>query len=242
MLASRSVSDVDIMENVASYRRTPRDFHRTRSLLIPLCVSTRVFVGASILLVGGCGGAGKLGSFDSPDTSGSKLAEIFGLARKDGVPNDETRGRRVFCPEIRIHEGTEVARFHAGSPPSNSNLRVQYSIEDIARECSVRDDMLVLKIGVEGKVLLGPAGTPGNFTVPVRVAVVRRGDQSPVVSKLYHAAVTIAAKHTEESFTIISEPITAPFVHEHSEGDYSIKVGIDSASGSEQASSESRRR
>jgi hypothetical protein len=230
------------MDKVAFYRRMPRDFRRARSLLIPLCLSTRVFVGAAILMVGGCGSAGKLGSFDSPDASDSKLAKLLGLAKEEGAPSGETQGRRVFCPEIMILEGTEVARFHAGSPPSNSNLRVQYSIEDMARECSIRDDTLVLKIGIEGKVLLGPAGSPGNFTIPVRIAVVRRSGQSLVVSKLYRAAATIAAKRTEESFTIVSEPISVPFIREHSEEDYSIKVGIDSSGGAERAENESRKR
>lgn len=208
----------------------------------PLGLPSLFFLGAMILLAGGCS-ARKLGTFDAPDTAGSnKLAELLGLSKDPGAATGDVPGRRVSCPEIVILEGTAVARLHAGSPPSSGNLRVQYSIDDTARECSIRDDKLVLKIGIAGKVLLGPVGSPGSFTVPVRVAVVRTSDQSPVVSKLYRAAATIAAKQTEESFTIISEPISVPFVHDHAEEDYSIKVGIDSASEPERAEGEHRRR
>jgi len=208
----------------------------------PIGFVSLALVGASILLAGGCS-AGKRGNFDAPDTAGSsKLAELLGLSKHPAAETGGAQSQQVTCPEIVVLEGTAVARFYAGSPPSSTNLRVQYSIEDTARECSIRDDKLVLKIGIAGKVLLGPAGTPGGFSVPVRVAVVRNSDQSPVVSKLYHAAATITAKRTEESFTIISEPISVPFVHDHAEGDYSIKVGIDSAGGAERAETEHRRR
>jgi hypothetical protein len=208
-----------------------RDPASTASLpLASILVSCRLLVGASFLLVGGCGG-GKLGSFDTPEPAGpsNKLAELFGFAKDRNAPSEGPQSRRISCPEIVVLDGTGVARFHAGSPPSNENLRVQYSIEDTARECSIKDDKLVLKVGISGKVLLGPAGSAGSFSVPVRVAIVRNGDQSAVASKLFRTPATIAARRTEESFTIVSEPIVVPFIHDRADEDYTIKVGIDSA-------------
>jgi hypothetical protein len=231
------------MSKIACRRGAGEELREEQPSTVPPCsirLATLALVGASILLAGGCG-VGKLGNFDAPDTAGSgKLAELLGLSKHPET--GDAQGRRVSCPEIVVLDGTGVARLYAGSPPSSTNLRVQYSIEDTARECSIADDKLVLKIGIAGKVLLGPAGTPGSFSVPVRVAVVRNADQSPVVSKLYHAAATIAARRTEESFTIISEPISLPFIHDRAEADYSIKVGIDSAGGAERAEGEGRRR
>lgn len=203
--------------------------------------SLRLSLFALVLAVGGCG-AGKLGDVEASDSAGSKLAKLLGLSKRQNDPAGDAQGQRITCPDTTILEGTEAARFYAGSPPSNANLRVQYAIEDTARECSHRDDKLVLKVGVAGKVLLGPAGNPGSFSVPVRVAVVRTSDRATVASKLYHAPATITAKRTEESFTVVSEPISVPFVHEHSEDDYSIDVGIDSAGGSERPEGERRKR
>jgi hypothetical protein len=199
----------------------------------------RACFAASLLLTGGCS-AGKLGNFDVPEPSGStsKLGEIFGLGKKDSPAS----GRQLACPEIQVRGGTEVARYYSGSPPSNANLRVQFSVEDMARECSVEGDKLILKVGVAGKVLLGPAGSPGNFSVPVRVAVVRRSEQSAAASKLYRASATIPAKRTEERFTIVSEPISVPLVHENSWQDYIIELGIDSSAGSETTEREVPRR
>jgi hypothetical protein len=236
------MTDEVALKEIAFDRRMPRTsvgYLPSRKLIRATAL---ICLYASISTIGGCGGAGKLGSFDSPETSGSKLAKLLGLSKEEAGSSKDSPGRRVFCPDIMILEGTEVARFYAGSPPSNSNLRYQYSIEDMARECSVRDDQLVLKIGIEGKVLLGPNGSSGNFSVPVRIAILRRGDQSPIASKLYRAATTIAAKQSEESFTIISEPISVPFISDHAEENYTIKVGIDSAAGSEPDESRGRKR
>ncbi len=219
------------MERIAMERR------------LPIGLSSRLLVGLPILLLLGCS-AGKLGNFDTPESSGSgnKLTELLGLGKTDAASQADAQNRGLTCPELRVLDGTEVARFHAGSPPSSTNLRVQYSIEDTARECSTGSDKLVVKVGIAGKVLLGPAGSPGSFTVPVRVAVVRNSDQSTLASKLYRASATITGKRTEESFTIISEPISVPFVHARAEEDYTIKVGIDSANAPERAEGESRRR
>ena len=135
--------------------------------------------------------------------------------------------RHIFCPEVLILEGTAASQAYAGTPPSSANLRYQYALDDTARECTLDGDQLAIKIGVAGKVLLGPAGSPGGFSVPVRMAVLREHDNQPIVSKLYRAAVTVAAGETRADFTIVSEPLRVPFIQDHAEDDYTIKVGID---------------
>ena len=115
------------------------------------------------------------------------------------------------------------------------NLRHQYSLNDTARECTLEGDQLAIKIGVAGKVLLGPAGSPGSFNVPVRMAVLSERNNEPITSKLYHAAVTVAAGETEADFTIVSEPLRVPFIQDHAEDDYTIKVGIDEGTAAGQA-------
>jgi hypothetical protein len=68
---------------------------------------------------------------------------------------------------------------------------------------------LSLKIGVAGNVLLGPAGNAGNFTVPVRMAIFRKSDNEPEVTKLYQTTVNVGQSEPQASFTIVSEPLLA---------------------------------
>jgi hypothetical protein len=190
---------------------------------------TRTVVSTAVLVVAaGCGG--HLGTFDTPQAQGGGsqvLAMLLGFKNNDAPAAPGTEARHIFCPEVLILEGTAASQAYAGTPPSSANLRYQYALDDTARECTLDGDQLAIKIGVAGKVLLGPAGSPGGFSVPVRMAVLREHDNQPIVSKLYRAAVTVAAGETRADFTIVSEPLRVPFVQDHAEDDYTIKVGID---------------
>jgi hypothetical protein len=193
---------------------------------------------ASLLVLGLAGCGGHLGNADTPQSPesntppGSKLlATLLGMkstaAASDSAAATPEKQRHIVCPEVLILEGTEASRAYAGTPPSSANLRYQYSITETARECALDAGQLALKIGVAGRVLLGPAGNSGSFTVPVRMAILRKADNQPELSKLYHATVTLGQGETETDFTIVSESLHVPFIQDHTEQDYTIKVGID---------------
>ncbi|MGO9674831.1 MAG: hypothetical protein ACLPSF_11820 [Methylocella sp.] len=138
-----------------------------------------------------------------------------------------TQGHHLFCPEVIILDGTAAAQVHAGAPPTNMNLRYQYSLGDVVRQCELQGDQLAVKVGIAGNVLLGPAGTPASFSVPLRVAIVGAKDNEPIVTKLYHVAATIPAGQAQTDFSLVTEPLLVPFTQDHTEDDYTIKVGID---------------
>ncbi|MGH6934802.1 MAG: hypothetical protein ACRED2_01220, partial [Methylocella sp.] len=188
------------------------------SRLPPIDLAKSILAAPVVLGLAACGG--HLGTFDPPETGSSKLANLLGFKSKDAPAAPGTEVRHIFCPQVVVLEGTAASQAHAGTPPSSANLRYQYALDDTARECTLEGDQLAIKIGVAGKVLLGPAGSPGAFSVPVRMAVLRARDNLPIVSKLYHAAVTVAAGQTGADFTIVSEPLRVPFIQDHAKDDY----------------------
>lgn len=205
-------------------------------------VRKSILAAAAALGLAGCGG--HVGNFDTPNETGfSTLAHQLGFKSNDTPATNDTPAapgkqvRHIVCPEVLILEGTAASQAYAGTPPSSANLRHQYSLTDTARECTLDGDQLAIKIGVAGKVLLGPAGSPGSFNVPVRMAVLGAHNNEPITSKLYHAAVTVPAGETQADFTIVSEPLRVPFIQDHAEDDYSIKVGIDEGTGADKPAS-----
>jgi hypothetical protein len=190
------------------------------------------------LVLAGCGG--RIGNFDTPEPASSKLANLLGFSNK-GAAAPLAPGRHIFCPEVIVLEGTAASQVYAGTP-SNANLRYQSTLSDTARECALEGDQLAVKIGVAGKVLLGPAGAPGSFGVPVRMAVLRKHDNQPLVTKLYRAAVTVPPGETQADFTIVSELFRVPFIQNHTEDDYTIKVGIDEGSSAEKPAGKASKR
>lgn len=198
---------------------------------VPIPVTKTILAAPVVLGLAGCGG--HLGNFDAPEIGPSKLANLLGFKSSDAPAAPGAAVRHIFCPQVLILEGTAASQAYAGTPPSSANLRYQTALDDTARECTLEGDQLAIKIGVAGKVLLGPAGSPGSFTVPVRMSVLRERDNQPIVSKLYRAAVTVPANETRGDFTVVSEPLRVPFVQDHAEDDYTIKVGIDEGAGAE---------
>ena len=78
-------------------------------------------------------------------------------------------------------------------------------------------------------MLIGPAGSAGSFSVPVRVAIQRASDQKAETSKVYKVTVNVPAGETQGSFNLVTDPIYEPFKHEDATDDYSIIVGFDGA-------------
>ncbi len=145
--------------------------------------------------------------------------------QKAGPPGSP--GHHLFCPEVIVLDGTAAVQVHAATPPTNMNLRYQYALGDVVRECAVQGDQLAVKVGIAGNVLLGPAGAPASFSVPLRVAIVGAKDNQPIVTKLYRVGATIAAGQVQTDFSLVTEPLLVPFTQDHTEDDYTIKVGID---------------
>ena len=182
------------------------------------------------LVLSGCAGTEKLiPSSDSVSaTFGNLLA--FNTTHPGPVPSAAHPGDEPLrCPALEVLDGTSSYRTYAGADQSNGNVRYQFSMGDVARDCTRSGNDILMKIGVEGRVLLGPAGSPGNFTVPVRIAVRRDSDQKPAAAKLYQIPATIAPGETTGSFTLVTDPVAVPFVSAHADDDYTILVGFDSA-------------
>ena len=89
-------------------------------------------------------------------------------------------------------------------------MRVQYSMGDVARECTnVRPDgSFTLKVGAEGRVLLGSAGSAGRYDVSVRF-VVKDGERV-VLSRVQRQSVQVPAGTAQGSFTMVEQGIQVP--------------------------------
>ncbi|WP_216072652.1 hypothetical protein, partial [Acinetobacter baumannii] len=66
-----------------------------------------------------------------------------------------------------------------------TELRYQATITDLARECRIEGQTMIVKVGIEGRVLTGPkAEGNARLTLPIRMAVTRGLSQS-VWTRLY---------------------------------------------------------
>ena len=98
-----------------------------------------------------------------------------------------------------------------GSDPSALALRYQVTIGRTARECLVRGDALTIRIGMEGRIILGPAGGPGQLEVPIRYAVVLEGiEPKTITTKLHRVPVVVPPGQGNLAFSHVEEDLTVP--------------------------------
>ena len=206
--------------------RAERNGHMMRT-------GTRVAALLSLALaLGGCGSS-LLGS--SSNIFGSSKATT-GSGSAAGVGGDANASTTdIECPSVNVRTG--AATLLIGSKPGDGepaalDVRYQGSIIRTARECQVNAGVMTMKIGVEGRIITGPAGGPGTVDVPLRVAVVHEGiNAKAIVSKLAHIPVTITGTVDRATFTHVDSEISFPLPQPLGDIDsYVVYVGFDPVS------------
>ena len=123
---------------------------------------------------------------------------IFSAASPRLQPSAQTPGTAgitaadIDCPTVEIRPGTSTfAVSTAGAEPSALTMRYQASFGQTARECKLAGNVLTIRVGIEGRVVVGPAGGAGQLEIPIRYAVVQEGPDP----KTHHDKVALAIGH-----------------------------------------------
>lgn len=193
---------------------------------------------AAVLLVAalaGCGSVGNMlgssststpapaesGSAAPPQSSSDTVAPkdsltnmILGKPASGPGPGDAPPPQdELPCPEVTVRAGAGTLSLGSKGATSDVNamdLHYQGSLVKFARECKSTASLMTMKIGIEGRIIVGPAGGPGQVEVPVRFAVVQEGPSpKTVVSKLVRIPVTVGNEFTVD-FTHIDPDVSFP--------------------------------
>ncbi len=200
----------------------------------------RALVLAAALAAAGCS-TSLLSSSDQANTTTSgtptsftdKIKSMFGTSPAPaGAGMAAQVPAEIDCPSMDIRQGAGTYAVSApGTEPNATNLRFQASIARASRECAVLGATLTIKVGVQGRVLLGPAGGPGQVDVPLRLALVREGMEPKTIwTKFYRIPVTIPPGQTNVSFVHIEEDLTVPMPSAADLDSYIIYLGFDPGS------------
>jgi hypothetical protein len=130
----------------------------------------------------------------------------------------------INCPEVEIPEGGAALRVGGAD---NASVRYQFNIGDTARECDpAGPGQATIKIGVAGNVVVGPAGSAGTYSVPLRITITNLDDKKPVFTNTYRIEATtdgVAAG----VFRMVTDPIPVPMPTLQLANLYSISVGFE---------------
>ena len=109
-----------------------------------------------------------------------RLKGMFGGGSSEekpaAAPSETTGDTDLTCPPVTVRAGASTFKIGAtGKEAVGNDLRYQATISKIARECSINGGEITARIGIQGRVIAGPAGAPPTVQVPLRVAVVPAG-------------------------------------------------------------------
>lgn len=129
----------------------------------------------------------------------------------------------VYCPPVTVMEGGSAIQVYGGGRTGDASaLRSQVSIGELARECHGQPDgSTLVKVGVEGRALLGAGGGAGRYDVPVQIVV--KGGSGVIANRSRRTAVAIPAGDTQASFTVIENGIVVPAAYANT---FEIEVGL----------------
>lgn len=197
------------------------------------------------LFLGGCSSSSLStmtgGLIDTePERPAPGTSAAAGTAASPSTPADDY----VPCPDTSVRTGAATLIVGSGEgAPSPLEVRYQGSIARIDRECHVAAGTMHVKVGVEGRIIAGPAGGPGSLNVPLRVAVVREGVKPvTIATQLQQVPVTIGPGSGNVTFTHIYPDVSFPVPRPLGViSSYTIYVGFDPI-GAQQKRRPARRR
>src|SRR3979490_1669920 len=134
-------------------------------------------------VLSGCGGGSMFGaSSDSSPSIGDRFGQLFGSKSQavGGAPPAGVDNERS-CPPVSIRAGASTYAVAApGKQPIGNDLRYQTTITRTARDCTRTGGDITARIGIQGRVIAGPAGAPSSVDIPMRIAAVQGGGTEKV--------------------------------------------------------------
>jgi len=206
----------------------------------------------TLLLLAGCSGGGGVpattASTAAPPAAGSagaptapatpstpslkdKIASFFSGATQREPQSVTNAQPDVECPFLDIRQGASTLTYPP-PPPDGGNeamsLKYQGTFVRAARDCAVVNGQMVMRVGVQGRIIVGPAGGPGRVDVPLRIAVVSAPLTAPktVVTRLIRIPVIVGATDANVDFTHIEEGLSFPMPPSSSD-QYIVYIGFD---------------
>jgi hypothetical protein len=135
----------------------------------------------------------------------------------------------IECPGVDYRQGAATLAVNSpGSENAALGLRYQASFVQTARECIVRGGALTIKVGVQGRIVVGPAGGPGQVSIPLRYALVREGlEPRTLWTKLFMVPVTIPDNQLNLPWLHVEEEMTVPLPPGDELEAYVVYIGFD---------------
>jgi hypothetical protein len=186
-----------------------------------------IAISAAVLAGIGCG------LFAAPASAQSLTDRFKSLFGGNSQPADQpsappVEGNDLDCPSVSIRPGASTYTVGLpGKQATGSDVRYQATITRTARDCTAGGGNITARVGIEGRVIAGPAGSPATVEIPLRVAVVQGGVQEKTIAtKVYRTSVTMNDSGSVP-FSLVAEDLVYPVPQGAAGDSYIFYIGFD---------------
>ncbi|WP_407178198.1 hypothetical protein [Bradyrhizobium sp. STM 3562] len=132
------------------------------------------------------------------------------------------------CPPVTIRSGASTYAVAApGKQPIGNDVRFQATITKTARECIKNGGDITARIGIQGRVIVGPSGAPPTVEIPMRIAVVQGGVSEKVIAtKAYRTTVELGEQDSVP-FSLVADDLVYPVPPGATGDNYVFYIGFD---------------
>ncbi len=115
------------------------------------------------------------------------------------------------CPPIKVRLGGEAIFSYLPNRTGDARaLKYQAVIDGQSRNCVVSNGLITVKMGVVGRLILGPSSNQNEANLPVRF-VVERNDIA-VFSQLYDIPLSVTPPDRSQEFVKVVENVAIPYL------------------------------
>jgi hypothetical protein len=176
------------------------------------------------------------GMFASPASAQSitdRFKSLFGGGKSDeGAPSAPGEGQSdtggLTCPDVKVRAGASTYAVAApGKQAVGSEVRYQATITRTARDCSLNAGQITARVGIQGRIIVGPAGAPATVEIPLRVAVVQGGVNEKTITTTVVRTTVSMNEGLSVPFSVVAEDIVYPAVSADINDTYIFYIGFD---------------
>ena len=175
------------------------------------------------LMLSACSMGNMFGGGGTPSADAQQLQNATATPAEIAAESPALPAIATECPPIKVKPGGEALYYYGKGRMGNpSDLQYQAVIDKQSRNCVVSNGLITVKMGVIGRLMLGPSGNQQSVDLPLRFAV-ERGD-APLFSQLYQLPVAITPPAQASDFVKVVDNVQIPYV---AGDDITIWVGFD---------------
>jgi hypothetical protein len=169
----------------------------------------------------------------SSQSLGDRFKSLFGgkpdEPAQSAAPTEPSAAQvEENCPPVSIRAGASTYAVGAsGKTATGNDVRFQATITRTARDCTKAGGEITARIGIQGRVIAGPAGAPASVEIPLRVAVVQGGVSEKVIATKPYRTTVAMSEEGNVPFTLVADDLVYPVPPGATGDSYIFYIGFD---------------